>query len=238
MPYLILFTPEVKLKMATFIRNFRTCYYNTRHFGLNGSHRHYLCFSKQQHKVCENVRSNSIRNLCTPQTKTVKESAVRRLHHISSVEDRLCNSRKISLWNKCFLNQGKRALSVQRQCLRPYSSQENPGDSEDGGDNPTWQGSQSQYLPTPLTVPDYFPRVPVLAVNRNPVFPKFSKMLEVCFYFLCVFFNYSLLLFFLMKNTLVFTFFKIEKLILHYFMHLIYFKNNSIKPLTMLPCIY
>ncbi|XP_011450397.3 lon protease homolog, mitochondrial isoform X2 [Magallana gigas] len=165
--------------MATFIRNFRTCYYNTRHFGLTGSHRQYLCSSKQRHLVCENLRSNSIRNLCTPQTKTVKESAVRRLHHISSVEDRLCNSRKFSLWNKCFLNQGKRALSVQRQCLRAYSSQENPGDSEDGGDNPSWQGSQSQYLPTPLTVPDYFPRVPVLAVNRNPVFPKFSKMLEI-----------------------------------------------------------
>nr|XP_011450397.2 lon protease homolog, mitochondrial isoform X2 [Crassostrea gigas] len=165
--------------MATFIRNFRTCYYNTRHFGLTGSHRQYLCSSKQRHSVCENLRSNSIRNLCTPQTKTVKESAVRRLHHISSVEDRLCNSRKFSLWNKCFLNQGKRALSVQRQCLRAYSSQENPGDSEDGGDNPSWQGSQSQYLPTPLTVPDYFPRVPVLAVNRNPVFPKFSKMLEI-----------------------------------------------------------
>lgn len=181
MSYLILFTPEVKLKMATFIRNFRTCYYNTRHFGLTGSHRQYLCSSKQRHSVCENLRSNSIRNLCTPQTKTVKESAVRKLHHISSVEDRLCNSRKFSVWNKCFLNQGKRALSVQRQCLRAYSSQENPGDSEDGGDNPSWQGSQSQYLPTPLTVPDYFPRVPVLAVNRNPVFPKFSKMLEVCF---------------------------------------------------------
>ncbi|XP_052701239.1 lon protease homolog, mitochondrial-like isoform X2 [Crassostrea angulata] len=165
--------------MATFIRNFRTCYYNTKHFGLTGSHRQYLCSSKQRHSVCENLRSNSIRNLCTPQTKTVKESAGRRLHHISSVENSLCNSRKFSVWNKCFLNQGKRALSVQRQCLRVYSSQENPGDSEDGGDNPSWQGSQSQYLPTPLTVPDYFPRVPVLAVNRNPVFPKFSKMLEI-----------------------------------------------------------
>lgn len=183
--------------MATFIRNFRTCYYNTRHFGLTGSHRQYLCSSKQRHSVCENLRSNSIRKLCTPQTKTVKESSVRRLHHISSVEDRLCNSRKYSLWNKCFLNQGKRALSVQRQCLRAYSSQENPGDSEDGGDNPSWQGSQSQYLPTPLTVPDYFPRVPVLAVNRNPVFPKFSKMLEVCFVCVWVFFlNSSLFLFF------------------------------------------
>lgn len=216
MSYLILFTPEVKLKMATFIRNFRTCYYNTRHFGLTGSHRQYLCSSKQRHSVCENLRSNSIRKLCTPQTKTVKESAVRRLHHISSVEDRLCNSRKYSLWNKCFLNQGKRALSVQRQCLRAYSSQENPGDSEDGGDNPSWQGSQSQYLPTPLTVPDYFPRVPVLAVNRNPVFPKFSKMLEVCFVCVCVcevFFKFkSLTLFFLMKNTIIFTFFKLEKM--------------------------
>lgn len=213
MSYLILFTPEVKLKMATFIRNFRTCYYNTRHFGLTGSHRQYLCSSKQRHSVCENLRSNSIRNLCTPQTKTVKESAVRRLHHISTVEDRLCNSRKFSLWNKCFLNQGKRALSVQRQCLRAYSSQENPGDSEDGGDNPSWQGSQSQYLPTPLTVPDYFPRVPVLAVNRNPVFPKFSKMLEVCFVCVRFFLNSSLLLyFFLMKNTIIFTFFKLEKM--------------------------
>lgn len=213
MSYPILFTPEVKLKMATFIRNFRTCCYNTRHFGLNGSHRQYLCSSKQRHSVCENLRSNSIRNLCTPQTKTVKESAVRRLHHISSVEDRLCNSRKFSLWNKCFLNQGKRALSVQRQCLRAYSSQENPGDSEDGGDNPSWQGSQSQYLPTPLTVPDYFPRVPVLAVNRNPVFPKFSKMLEVCFVCVRFFLNSSLLLyFFLMKNTIIFTFFKLEKM--------------------------
>lgn len=182
--------------MATFIRNFRTCYYNTRHFGLTGSHRQYLCSSKQRHLVCENLRSNSIRNLCTPHTKTVKESAVRRLHHIS-VEDRLCNSRKFSLWNRCFLNQGKRALSVQRQCLRAYSSQENPGDSEDGGDNPSWQGSQSQYLPTPLTVPDYFPRVPVLAVNRNPVFPKFSKMLEVCFVCVRFFFKFkSLTLFF------------------------------------------
>lgn len=179
MPYLISFTPEVTVKMATFIRNFRTCYYNTRHFGLTGSLRHYLYLSKQQQPVGENVRSNSIRNLCTSRTKTAKESAVRRLRHISSVEDGLCNSRKTSLWNKCFLNQGKRALSVHKQCFRAYSSQESSGDSEDGGDNPPWQGSQSQYLPTPLTVPDYFPRVPVLAVNRNPVFPKFSKMLEV-----------------------------------------------------------
>lgn len=32
-----------------------------------------------------------------------------------------------------------------------------------------------------------------------------------------------------MKNTLIFIYFKKEKKILHYFIHLIYFKNNSIK---------
>lgn len=32
---------------------------------------------------------------------------------------------------------------------------------------------------SPMTVPDYFPHVPLLAVSRNPVFPKFIKMIEV-----------------------------------------------------------
>lgn len=32
---------------------------------------------------------------------------------------------------------------------------------------------------SPITVPDYWPKVPVLAVNRNPVFPRFIKMIEI-----------------------------------------------------------
>ena len=31
----------------------------------------------------------------------------------------------------------------------------------------------------PVMVPDVFPRVPLLCVHRNPVFPRFVKMLEV-----------------------------------------------------------
>ena len=30
----------------------------------------------------------------------------------------------------------------------------------------------------PLSIPDNFPEVPVLAITRNPIFPKFVKMLE------------------------------------------------------------
>ncbi|XP_025077130.1 lon protease homolog, mitochondrial-like isoform X1 [Pomacea canaliculata] len=32
---------------------------------------------------------------------------------------------------------------------------------------------------TAMTVPEFFPRVPVIAINRNPVFPRFIKMLEI-----------------------------------------------------------
>ena len=32
---------------------------------------------------------------------------------------------------------------------------------------------------SPMTVPDFFPHVPLLAISRNPVFPKFIKMIEI-----------------------------------------------------------
>ena len=31
-----------------------------------------------------------------------------------------------------------------------------------------------------MTVPDIFPNVPVLAIPKNPVFPRFMKVVEVC----------------------------------------------------------
>ena len=37
------------------------------------------------------------------------------------------------------------------------------------------QGALAQVL-----VPDVFPEVPILPVHRNPVFPRFVKMMEVC----------------------------------------------------------
>ncbi|KAK7484034.1 hypothetical protein BaRGS_00024769, partial [Batillaria attramentaria] len=60
-------------------------------------------------------------------------------------------------------------------------------DSEHGGP-PDQSGSSG--VPAPhafplmgalaaITVPEVFPRVPVIAINRNPVFPRFVKMLEI-----------------------------------------------------------
>ena len=45
-----------------------------------------------------------------------------------------------------------------------------------GGDS----GVEPEYgALAPVMVPEVFPRVPLLCVHRNPVFPRFVKMLEV-----------------------------------------------------------
>lgn len=53
-----------------------------------------------------------------------------------------------------------------------------------GGDEPAGEGSipgsgvQMTAL-TPMMVPEVFPNVPLIAVSRNPVFPRFIKIIEV-----------------------------------------------------------
>lgn len=58
--------------------------------------------------------------------------------------------------------------------VRTFSSlNHNPDDAGDAGADPASDAI------SPVTVPDYWPKVPVLAVNRNPVFPRFIKMIEI-----------------------------------------------------------
>jgi len=49
-----------------------------------------------------------------------------------------------------------------------------PGAGGDGGGE-----GPSMLALSPMNVPEFFPNVPLLAVSRNPVFPKFIKMIEV-----------------------------------------------------------
>lgn len=53
------------------------------------------------------------------------------------------------------------------------------GGEESGGDGGgTYSGPQMTAL-TPMMVPEVFPNVPLIAVSRNPVFPRFIKIIEV-----------------------------------------------------------
>lgn len=37
----------------------------------------------------------------------------------------------------------------------------------------------NQHLPATVAVPEVWPHVPVIAIRRNPVFPRFIKLIEV-----------------------------------------------------------
>ena len=46
-------------------------------------------------------------------------------------------------------------------------------------DDDVLEGGGNSSIPSTETVPDYWPDVPVIAVNRHPVFPKFIKIVEL-----------------------------------------------------------
>ena len=72
---------------------------------------------------------------------------------------------------------------------RSFSSQNNDGSDDaaqpgpvsppvlGGGDD--HNGPVTHFLPATMTVPENWPSVPVIAINRNPVFPRFIKIIEV-----------------------------------------------------------
>ncbi|KAL2089798.1 hypothetical protein ACEWY4_014486 [Coilia grayii] len=53
------------------------------------------------------------------------------------------------------------------------------GGDESSGDGGTGYGSPQMTALTPMMVPEVFPNVPLIAVSRNPVFPRFIKIIEV-----------------------------------------------------------
>lgn len=46
------------------------------------------------------------------------------------------------------------------------------GTGEQSGDYPA-------SLPATVVVPEVWPHLPVIAINRNPVFPRFIKLIEI-----------------------------------------------------------
>ena len=72
------------------------------------------------------------------------------------------------------------------------SSSSGGGDGDDNKNrepNDEIKDANSQTLPlpslvalAPIQIPENFPKVPLVAISRNPLFPNFIKMLEVCYH--------------------------------------------------------
>jgi hypothetical protein len=109
------------------------------------------------------------------------------------------HSRPVSSYTCCGVNgyQGRItplfSCNIGQSQVRAYSSDAaddgaDDGSGEEGSSKETSAPPPEDTRPaihnimgalTPVTVPDSVPTVPVIAMNRNPIFPRFAKMIEV-----------------------------------------------------------
>lgn len=52
-------------------------------------------------------------------------------------------------------------------------------DRSDDGNEPSDYQAPASHLPATVAVPEVWPHLPVIATRRNPVFPRFMKIIEV-----------------------------------------------------------
>lgn len=78
-------------------------------------------------------------------------------------------------------NQKKALYLLDRRsvsCCRYFSTKQGEGNDADHAPPPEDDGYNTQ-LPATVAVPEVWPHLPVIAISRNIVFPRFIKLIEV-----------------------------------------------------------
>ena len=73
------------------------------------------------------------------------------------------------------------SLLLQPYWLTAYTSNDDHENKESNNVDDDEEDANLGAL-APITVPDLLPEIPVLALSRNPLFPRFVKMVEVSVY--------------------------------------------------------
>jgi hypothetical protein len=87
---------------------------------------------------------------------------------------------------RAFSTSGDGSSSSDDSWASSSNNESSDGSSSDEGPGVP-DGGESDLTPplvalSPMTVPEVWPRVPVIAVRRHPLFPRFIKMIEVLIY--------------------------------------------------------
>ncbi|KTG07147.1 hypothetical protein cypCar_00012983 [Cyprinus carpio] len=119
---------------------------------------------------------------------------LRRSYSSFSSRKSLCDARIAASvlsdrWSRVAADSGRLGGGGQRRSLfgnkgSGFSGEDgaesSAGDDESGGDEGPYSPPPPQMTAlTTMLVPEVFPNVPLIAVNRNPVFPRFIKIIEV-----------------------------------------------------------
>ncbi|CAH2982300.1 unnamed protein product [Chilo suppressalis] len=79
----------------------------------------------------------------------------------------------------CLSNNGFGSLQKQIGVARLYSTNNKNDPPEEEPEIKDETPLFSSQLPATVAVPEVWPQVPVIAINRNPVFPRFIKLIEI-----------------------------------------------------------
>ncbi|XP_060073839.1 lon protease homolog, mitochondrial-like [Ylistrum balloti] len=174
--------------MAALVRNVGTCalkqtnlrvvvkYRNILTHSIHGRYKSYICTSKSFRHI----------GLQTLYEGKNASSSQCRLHHVQrrnicrSTETRtyrdLVSSYRSSALPSSIVRNGRRTSCFQH---RHFCSSTDPDPDEK-----IYQDEESPSKPplralAPIVIPDVYPKVPVIAVSRQPVFPRFVKLIEI-----------------------------------------------------------
>ena len=119
----------------------------------------------------------SLRNFTKPSlTRNLSSQLIPRL----SINTRKWNT---SIYSYSLLN--KNSLFVSPILSSKFSTKKGPEEELEEELAEEAQNSGSDYLhthlPATVAIPEVWPHLPVIATKRNPVFPRFMKILEVSF---------------------------------------------------------
>ncbi|KAM4575310.1 lon protease homolog, mitochondrial [Fundulus diaphanus] len=142
----------------------------------------YLTEATGRPRIKPSLRFNSFcSGGCTPMTAGCRLSRPHRWVRVTA----LPLAQNALSASSCGLNAQAR-LFGNRASGAGFSGEDGGDNAASGGDEPGGGGdgeapySEAQMTAlTPMMVPEVFPNVPLIAVSRNPVFPRFIKIIEV-----------------------------------------------------------
>lgn len=151
-------------------------------YNIRNVHRHSLSL------VLNFTRANSISD--TSLLLKVKRTAVqhnsRTLSSLSflPIDSRLKTSSEKDLLSKYYGNDTVKHCTNRRLFSQKAGSNNNDNDDPKNPEDAAAADDYivHQHLPATVVVPEVWPHVPLIAVNRNPLFPRFIKLIDVSIY--------------------------------------------------------
>lgn len=123
--------------------------------------------------------SNSLYRLTSKTRKFYGNgSNITKVSRSRSADTEITSVRLLSTTNQLnVLNLNRRACQAVVASRRFYAT-----DKKGSGDDDHHREEEdfNTQLPATVAVPEVWPHVPVIAINRNIVFPRFIKLIEVC----------------------------------------------------------